>query len=151
MGVIVSSNALKSAVISTLRDHIPEVPYRYKEAIPKEFKRPCFSLLQISHRETPLLSGYFFKHHDMVLRCFLEESSRLYEELENIAENLYPIIKLFSLTDENGNKGHFIGKNLSHRIEDGVLHFFFSCEYKCQYVDKDPSLMMILELNERIK
>lgn len=109
---------------------------------------PCFRILAIEPEQDNHLINRYKRTYNFDIQYFADENGDIedYEKLMALADDLFFILEIITI----GHDVKVRGLNMSHRITDGVLHFFVTYEF---FVDKLPKDVKMEELEQdwRIK
>ena len=146
---------LIKAITQTLKRAYPELRV-YTERVVKGMHKPCFSVIVIDAAQSQLVGNRFRALWMVAVRYFpLDDGSKSsYEELHEVAQDLYGILDEVRFQHEDAEDDTYLGTRMSHRIEDNVLHFMVSYPFmlkkKLQPVTKQGQLTNITKVGERV-
>lgn len=109
---------------------------------------PCFRIFAIEPEQDNHLINRYKRTYNFDIQYFANKNGDVtdYEGLMSLADDLFFILEIINF----GYGVKVRGLNMSHRITDGVLHFFVTYEF---FVDKLPKdvKMETLDQDWRIK
>ena len=104
--------------ISIKLNDIYDVPIYGDEDIKQGFKQPCFFIAVLNPSQETRLYGRYIRRNPFDVHYF--PKSRI--DAENVASELYEALEHITLIDGTLLRG----TEISHDVQDGVLHFFVS-------------------------
>lgn len=132
---MISINAVRYAVISTLKEHFPSTKI-YGEEIAQGFKEPCFFVKLFPVSQERELGRRYRRFHTIDIHYFTSTN----EDRHEMAERLYALMEYIPINDRL-----YRGTKLYHEIIDGVLHFFVDYNFHVKRFRPDETKMERLE------
>lgn len=135
-------NNLLYGITTALHAHFEYFPI-YTDNVEQGLSEPCFFVMPVSATEQRLLGVRAFRDVTFDI-SFVSRFKR--EQLENVASEIYPLMRQITLLD--GNKVN--GLDLRHEIESGILHFFVRFKPTVRYAVEDTPMQESMDLNTEV-
>lgn len=111
---------LRSMIAYALGQAFPEKDIHKEQT--SQIDRPAFYIGEIKTHQSGKIGNNYRRTYQMVVRYFPEEDNLSdYEALSIVADKLYACLEHLAY---EGNKARAV--QMHHRLEDNVLHFFFT-------------------------
>ena len=168
-GTYVTGELIKSAVALRIRQAFavtagdPPVtlyPVITKERTVQGHETPSFFIWQLNMSQEEVAKDVFERTYQMNVRYFPEESTKMYEQLDNIGNQLLEALRyidvplIVSVTDE----GEYVlenrkvrGAEMDYKIQDDVLQAFANYTIRVKLPKEELPGMETLAINESIK
>lgn len=109
---------------------------------------PCFRIFTIEPEQDNHLMNRYKRSYNFDIQYYANKNGDItdYEALNALADDLFFILEIITI-------GHGVkvrGQDMSHRITDGVLHFFVTYEFFVDRIPKDVK-METLDQDWRLK
>lgn len=99
---------------------------------------PCFRIFAIEPEQDNHLINRYRRTYNFDIQYFHDENGEIedYEGLMSLADDLFFILEVITI----GNGVKVRAQEMSHRITDGVLHFFVTYEFFIDRIPKDVKM-----------
>lgn len=142
--MIITINSLITSLFIKLSQEFDDDINIYSENVEQGFDKPCFFIEAVNSSNKNLLGKRYLRKNSFDIKYFPEVESN--NGMQEIASTLYDVLEILTL--ENGEKVR--GTKMSHKVLDGVLHFYVNFDMVLKRIENISDYMEDIEIKNNL-